>query len=121
MAKTDAVLVVEDDDDIRDSIVELLALRGFDAVAATNGREALDQLAAGLLPCLIILDLMLPVVSGWEFRAQQLADPRFSQIPILILSGAENLAAESRQLQAVAFESKPVQVNRLFKTIEQYC
>jgi two-component system response regulator MprA len=87
----------------------------------SHGGEALDQLAGGLFPCLIILDLMLPVVSGWEFRDRQLADPRFSGIPTVILSGATNLESESRRLQAVAFVNKPVNIDLLIETVTQYC
>ncbi len=117
----DTILIVEDDDDLRDSILELLQLRGFNVVAAADGQQALDELRAGLTPCLIILDLMLPVVSGWEFRNQQLSDPRLSEIPTVIVSGINNLEIESRRLQATAFVSKPINFDLLFKTVEQNC
>lgn len=117
----DTVLIVEDDDDLRDSLAELLALRGYKVVGVANGREALDILANGLSPCLIILDLMLPIVSGWEFRNQQLADPRLSEIPIMVLSGVNNLEIESQRLQAIAFVPKPINFDLLFKTVDQYC
>jgi DNA-binding response OmpR family regulator len=121
MEKVDTVLIVEDDADLRNSLAELLALRGFKVVTVEDGREALDTLASGLSPCLIILDLMLPIVNGWEFRSQQLADPRFSGIPTIILSGVNDLEAESQRLQAIAFVPKPLDIDFLFKTVEQYC
>jgi two-component system, chemotaxis family, chemotaxis protein CheY len=64
------ILVVEDETDIRESIVELLRADGFDAVSATHGRDALELLAAGLEPCAIVLDMLMPVMGGEEFFAQ---------------------------------------------------
>ena len=117
----ETILIVEDDEDLRDSLAELFEERGYAVVAAQNGQDALNRLVAGLVPCLILLDLMLPIVSGWEFRNQQLADPRFAQIPIIILSGIHNLRSEAQRLQAVAFVPKPLDFDRLFKAIDQYC
>lgn len=115
------ILVVEDDDDLRESLTELLEARGFPVVAVQNGKDALERLAGGLSPCLIVLDLMLPVVSGWEFRNHQLADTRLAKIPTIIMSGAYNLESETQRLQAIAFVPKPINIDLLFKTVEQYC
>src|ERR1700739_2929603 len=98
----ETILLIEDDDDIRESLADILKLRNYQVVAVANGRDALDWLALGENPCLIILDLMLPVISGWEFRNQQLADPKWAQIPTVLLSGINDLAQHSQRLQAVA-------------------
>jgi two-component system response regulator MprA len=121
MSNTHVLLIVEDDDDLRESLAELIALRGFKTVAVANGREALDKLVGGLTPCLIILDLMLPDVSGWEFRERQLAIPELSRIPVLIMSGANDLASHAKQLQAIAFLPKPISFDLLFRMLATYC
>ena len=121
MPEGESILIIEDDDDLRDSLFELISLKGYKVEAVANGREALERLADVPVPCLIILDLMLPVISGWEFRRQQLSDPRLSKIPTVILSGISNLETESRRLQAIACVSKPIDFDLLFKTIDEYC
>ena len=115
------VLIVEDDDDLRESLAEVLTLRGFDAVAAANGREALDMLKAGLSPCLILLDLMLPVMSGWEFRELQRANPIISQIPTVVISGINNPEKEAATLGAAGFVPKPINLDLLYETLAQHC
>jgi len=115
------ILLIEDDDDLRESMVELLAAHGYRALAVSNGSEGLDWLQANPPPCLILLDLMLPVMSGWEFRRQQLADYKLSAIPTVVLSGISDLAQESRRLHAIAFLSKPIDFQSLYETIDRYC
>src|SRR5512146_3119469 len=76
------ILVVEDDADIRSVLCEILRDHGFDVAAACNGRDALDQLRRGARPSLILLDLMMPIMSGADFRAAQLATPELRGIPV---------------------------------------
>jgi CheY-like chemotaxis protein len=121
MTHMDPILIIEDDEDVRDSLNELLTLRGYRVFGAANGREALDRLESGLSPCLIILDLMLPIMNGWDFRQRQLADSRWRHIPTIVLSGVNDLALESQRLQAVGFLSKPINFNSLFETVDRYC
>jgi CheY-like chemotaxis protein len=115
------ILLVEDDDDLRESLVELLSHRGYKAVAVVDGRAALDWLNANPPPCLILLDLMLPVMSGWEFRRQQLADLTLARIPTVVLSGITDVAHESRRLQTIAFLSKPIDFQLLYDIVNRYC
>ncbi len=117
----ETILLIEDDADIRELLAELLQFRGYQVAAVANGREALDRLEADVLPCLIILDLMLPVISGWEFRRRQLSDPRWSTIPTVLLSSANNLSEQLQRLQAVAFIPKPIDFQLLYETIDRYC
>lgn len=117
----DMILLIEDDNDLRESLTELLSIRGYDTIAVTNGREALEWLQANSAPCLILLDLMLPVMSGWEFRRQQLADTKLSGIPTVILSGLHDAASESQRLQASAFLPKPIDFLSLYDVIDRYC
>jgi CheY-like chemotaxis protein len=81
------VLVIDDDRDQRESIIETLIAAGLEATGASNGRRALEILKGpGSKPQLIVLDLLMPVMDGWEFRRQQLADPELASIPVLVTS-----------------------------------
>src|SRR5216684_2351169 len=83
------VLIVEDDDDLRDMMAQLLTIEGFRAVAVANGREALEHLQSAEKPDVILLDLMMPVMDGWEFRRRQKADPDLAQVPVIVLSAMD--------------------------------
>ncbi len=109
------VLVVEDDDDTRDSLEELLGQAGYGVLAAANGAAALSLLRAApqarTPPCdLVILDLMMPVMNGWDFRAKQRADPALAEIPVLLMSAGGHIASVSDELEAADYISKPVEV-----------
>src|SRR5580765_7790969 len=81
-----SILLVEDDFDMRDALIPILEYAGHHVVGAANGREALEQLRAGPKPSLILLDLMMPVMNGTEFRAEQLRDPALASIPVVVVS-----------------------------------
>src|SRR5262245_24891409 len=87
------VLVVENDADLRDRLRILLHQEGFAVETATDGRDALDQLEAGLRPCVIVMDLMMPVMNGFEFRSEQLKDPTLARIPVITYSGIGDVRA----------------------------
>ncbi len=87
------VMVVEDDALIRELVLELLTVEGFEAVAARNGAEALESLrGGGARPALILLDLMMPVMNGWQFREEQLGDPALADIPVVVMSASDPAA-----------------------------
>jgi CheY-like chemotaxis protein len=115
------LLLVEDDDDIRTDLAELLAEEGYQVAAAANGAEALAQLRADPRPCLILLDLMMPVMSGWDFRAAQLRDPELAGIPVVLLSGANDLAEHARTLSAAGFLRKPVGLASVVAAAARHC
>jgi CheY-like chemotaxis protein len=79
------VLVIEDDRDMRDALVEVLRLEGFEVESAGNGADGLAH-ARAHHPDVILLDLMMPIMSGWEFRAEQRKDPRIGEIPVIVMS-----------------------------------
>src|SRR5579871_841057 len=82
------ILLIEDDQDIRASTAELLVDEGFSVVEAADGSAALAQLRRGLAPSLILLDLMMPGMTGWGFRREQLADPILRDIPVLVITAS---------------------------------
>jgi CheY-like chemotaxis protein len=114
---THKVLVVEDDDDLRDLLMEMLELEGFETSGASNGLEALVLLRAPERPNAIVLDLMMPVMSGPEFRAEQLRDVELSRIPVVVLSAAGDGRQQAESLRASAYFAKPVDFDALFDAL----
>ncbi|GAB4198059.1 MAG: hypothetical protein OHK0022_16880 [Roseiflexaceae bacterium] len=116
-----SILVVEDDMIIRAVLVELLTEAGHNVVEAENGREALDLLRQqGQLPSLIMLDLMMPVMTGWELCAVLALDPALSHIPVAVLSAVSQLGERTRELGAVTTLSKPVDLDTILALAAQY-
>jgi len=115
------VLLVEDDEDIRASVGEILREEGFDVVGASDGDEALRYLrGAAEPPRLILLDLMMPVMDGWAFRAAQLADERLAKIPVVILSAATDVRRHAAQLRVDDYLVKPLDVPLLLNAVERH-
>jgi CheY-like chemotaxis protein len=108
-----SVLVVDDDPDVREIVRVALAADGYQVTTATDGRDALDRLRSTPHTCMIVLDLMLPAMDATRFRSAQLRDRSLAWIPIVVLSGAENGAAQARSLGARSFVRKPVDVDAL--------
>jgi CheY-like chemotaxis protein len=106
-----SLLVVEDDDMIREALTELLRDEGALVTPAANGREALQELRSGRAPDLILLDLMMPVMDGWEFRVDQRADPTLAAIPIIAMSA--DMSAKARAIAADAYLRKPLDFSEL--------
>ena len=84
----DTVLIVDDDSAVRTALKELFETEGYAVAVASNGRAALNHLGAGLRPCVVLLDLMMPVMDGWDFRTEQLKDPALKEIPVFIITAA---------------------------------
>ena len=120
------VLIVEDDPDVREMLAALLVTEGFHAVAAEDGLEALHLLRAvrhraPQIPCLILLDLMMPRLSGNEFRRAQLGDPTVAAVPVAVMSGAVDLEQRAQALGAVATLPKPIDCEMLLTVVRRYC
>jgi len=113
------VLIVEDDSDLREMMAQLLTLEGYGAATVSNGREALEYLRGGSAPDLILLDLMMPVMDGWEFRRQQERDPSLASVPVVILSALDPHRAGD--IEADAFLKKPLDFDRLLDLVRRYC
>jgi len=104
-----SVLLVEDDAAIASSLAEALEEEGVKVATAANGREALQMLRGGLRPSAIVLDLMMPVMDGWDFRDAQLRDPALKDIPVVVVT-ATGFSAETIRMQfgKVGMLPKPV-------------
>lgn len=112
-----SVMVVEDDDDTRDLIVEVLRDDGYEVFAAPNGRDALTAVRnLGAPPALILLDLMMPVMNGWQFLDERTRDAALAAVPVVVLS-----ADPTRQVASshgvVAVIGKPFDLSRLLRLV----
>jgi CheY-like chemotaxis protein len=109
------VLVVDDEIDIREAVAEVLADEGYEVYAAGDGAEALRK-ARTVHPSLVLLDLMMPGMNGWEFRAAQASDPELKQIPVVVLSALGKVAG----LDANGFIQKPFDLEELLSAVKRH-
>ena len=115
------VLVVDDDEDIRFAMSDTLEAEGFRVVLARDGLDALATLRAGNgHPNLILLDLMMPNMDGWGFRAAQQQDPSLAQIPVVIVSADSRVTQKAAELGVAGSLAKPVRVAELVAVIEKF-
>ena len=122
MTPSRAVLVVEDDELIRDSLVEFLDEQGYQATGAVDGLDALGRLrSGGPLPCVIVLDLMMPNMDGKSFRQEQLRDPRLAAIPVIVLSAYRDVAKNAAELAVEHYLAKPLKLPVLLELVQQHC
>jgi signal transduction histidine kinase len=117
------LFIIEDDADIREALAGLLEMEGFHVTGCSNGREALDLLRglrgtpSSPKPDLILLDLMMPVMDGWQFRVSQKDDPELATIPVIALSA--DSTAKAAAIDAEAYLKKPVDYDTLIETIDR--
>ena len=100
-------------------MAQLLTLEGYEAATVANGREALEYLHSARHPNVILLDLMMPVMDGWEFHRRMEADPTLPPVPVIVLSALDQLRAEN--IPAAAFLKKPLDFDRLHDLVRMYC
>jgi CheY-like chemotaxis protein len=116
-----AILIVDDDNDVRSALSEMLQEEGFSVSGAPNGREALALLRGGNVhPAVILLDLMMPGMDGWDFRSEQMRDPRLAGVPVVIVS-ASGFSRESirTQFRPAAYVEKPIERGALLDVIRE--
>jgi CheY-like chemotaxis protein len=113
------VLIVEDDPDVAGIVAVVLRAAGFDPVVAADGREGLERLRE-THPSVVLLDLMMPGMTGWQFREAQLRDPELARVPIVVVSGAGKTPAHARDLGADAYLTKPIELDDLLQVVGQY-
>jgi CheY-like chemotaxis protein len=114
------ILIVEDDAAVRDAMRLVLEMAGYTVKGVPNGREALDYLRQNERPCVILLDLLTPDMDGWEFRRQQLENPRLADIPVVIVSGKAAVQDEAKTLNVAGFIQKPIEVPALLGTVRLF-
>lgn len=111
------ILVVEDDLQLRESVSHTLSQEGYDVITARNGSEGLE-LASIEPPDLVLLDLMMPVMSGWEFRERQQRHPQLAAIPVVVMTATPSL--EAAAIEAADLLLKPVRINDLLATVVRH-
>ncbi len=114
------VLVVDDDTDIRESITYLLEYEGYKVRTAANGVEGFCQLGMAR-PSLILLDLMMPVMDGWQFKTKLDGEPDLTGIPIVVVSADGNIAEKSLSIGVEEFLTKPIDIENLLRLVKKYC
>jgi two-component system chemotaxis response regulator CheY len=107
------VLVVDDDAEVRELLLVALTAEGYHVATAPNGREAMHHLRSHAETCIILLDLMLPVMDGEHFRAAQLRDRSLAWIPLVVMSGAVDAPRRSRELGARRLVHKPLDIDEV--------
>ena len=116
------VLLVDDDRDIRETVSGILEDEGYPVLQASDGDDALAVLReATPKPCVILLDLMMPKMDGWEFRAEQMKDRTLAQIPIVLLTANGAPRQRAAALQAAGALSKPFKLDELLDAVQQFC
>ena len=109
----DLILIVDDDEDIREALAMILEKRGYEAIAAANGRLGLDRLAEGVRPAVILLDLMMPTMNGWDFIRHISQDEALARIPVVVLTGYSKMAGDVPIPGTAAILGKPIEVPML--------
>jgi CheY-like chemotaxis protein len=120
---TQMVMVIDDDTDVSGAIIEVLEDAAYTTIAATNGREALELLRTlDPLPCVLLLDLMMPEMDGWSFRNEQLDDPALRSIPVVVLTahGGPN-DPPVRGVASADVLQKPIGLQTLLQKVEEHC
>lgn len=114
---THTLLIVEDEEDLREMLQDALERRGFHVVTAANGKEALEALPQIEHVCLVLLDLFMPEMNGWDFFDALKAQKEFEKIPVIITTSAPNRApvGATRVLQ------KPLSLDRIVSTVQEFC
>lgn len=115
------ILIVDDNVSFVGAMKELLRITGYEVVTAHNGKDALELLSSmKLLPSLIILDMIMPLMNGPEFRNAQLSDPRIAKIPVILLTANNGFKDYQEKLQAYEFLNKPVESKDLLYVVENF-
>jgi CheY-like chemotaxis protein len=115
------VLVVEDDPELLLSLSEVIESEGYCVTCARHGLEALGRLRGGVRPAVILLDLMMPIMNGWQFRYEQRQDSDLAKIPVVVVSAKSDSQQHAAWLEADGYISKPIDIAVLFDMLARYC
>lgn len=117
-----SVFVVDDDAAIRDMLTLALEDEGYGVACASNGLDALTQLRTGAIaPCMILLDLNMPIMTGWEFCRAQQQDPALATIPVVVVSADRSVQHRLVTIDAAGYLPKPIDFNTLLELMDRYC
>ena len=114
------LMIVDDDDDLRDTLADVMTAHGYEVAAFADARAALAALEDGVTPFVILLDLMMPGMSGWEFREAQLENPTLALIPVVVVTAAGNLSGGARTFSSVEVLHKPFTLEILLALVARY-
>jgi CheY-like chemotaxis protein len=113
------IMVVDDDAEVREAVSELLENHGYAVIPASNGREALDELKVNnIRPSMILLDVMMPVMDGQTFCAEQQSDPELKDIPVVVFTAFGNALEKMKDVDAMPRLDKPVRAEQLLDSVE---
>ena len=121
MRRIHSILLVEDDRALHRAMTDILDAEGYRVIGAYDGQEAIDRLREGAHPSVILLDMMMPRKDGFQFRAEQLADPRLAAIPVIAYSGGAELSGAADTLRVQHWFRKPIDFGLLLEAIAVYC
>ncbi len=113
------ILLVEDDDAIRESVSECLALEGYNVALAVNGAEALDWLERADRPAVVLLDMIMPVMTGAELLVRMRRNPMLASVPVVLMTAA--MQKEPAAMSAQALLPKPFDLAELLQTVARFC
>lgn len=113
-----SILIVEDEESIRENLKDLLDLEGYEVFTASNGEEGLDVLRTMPRPCLVLLDLLMPIMNGTEFLEAKYHEDSIASIPVCVVSG---VADKPRVAGVTAFVKKPIEFDAFLKFVKNYC
>ena len=122
--KCKSILIIEDNEEIRQTLEEVLRGEGYQAFGVSNGKEALRVLKAMPGPALILLDMMMPTMNGWEFLEVKKSNWQIADLPVVVLSALDApnaLTKNSKPLAAKGYIRKPIDLDVLMEAIQLYC
>jgi len=114
------ILVIEDDESIREGMAALLRLEGYEVATAIDGKDGIDKVR-GIRPGLILLDLMMPVMTGWEFLVEHLRHAESRRIPVVVISATPDVREHAASLGIAAWLEKPIDYEQLMNVVRSCC
>jgi DNA-binding NtrC family response regulator len=118
---THQVLIVDDNDDARDTLGRLLEMHGFTVAPAWGGEDALRHIREGFRPCAVILDLRMPGMDGWALYDRLREEPDLASVPVVIVSGHVDEMMQAENRSACQFFMKPANPDALIAAVEEHC
>ena len=115
------VLVIDDDPSLREALETIFRMEGYAVATAREGQQAIERLRGGLEPCVILLDLAMPVKDGWQFRREQMRDANLAHIPVIVCSGMDDADTRVPGLGVDYYLRKPIAFDQVLSLVERYC